>query len=65
MGRLTDRLKGHTVISLDTPVFIYHLEAHPRYMPLTQELLTGVQAGHWAAWRAMSRVTSATARWGK
>jgi predicted nucleic acid-binding protein len=49
MGRLTDRLKHHTVIGLDTPVFIYHLEAHPRYLPLTQELLTGVQAGHWAA----------------
>jgi predicted nucleic acid-binding protein len=49
MGRLTDRLKEHTVIGLDTPVFIYHLEAHPRYLPLTTELLTGVQAGHWAA----------------
>jgi hypothetical protein len=26
-------------IGLDTSVFIYHLEAHPRYLPLTQEVL--------------------------
>lgn len=46
---ITTRLAGHTVIGLDTVVFIYHLEAHPRYLPLTQELLTGVQAGRWFA----------------
>lgn len=46
---LHQRLAGHTVIGLDTSVFIYHLEAHPRYLPLTQDLLTGVQDGRWNA----------------
>ena len=49
MGYLSERLAGHTAIGLDTSVFIYHLEAHPRYLPLTQELLSGVQAGQWPA----------------
>lgn len=62
MGRLTDRLKGHTVIGLDTPVFIYHLEAHPRYLPLTQELLIGVQAGQWAAYTSTVTLMELTVR---
>jgi predicted nucleic acid-binding protein len=49
MRRLIDRLKGHAAIGLDTPVFIYHLEAQPRYLPLTQELFAEVQAGEWTA----------------
>ena len=47
MGRLTERLTGNLVLGLDTSVFIYHLEAHPRYLPLTHELLAGIQNGHW------------------
>jgi hypothetical protein len=47
MGRLTDRLKGHAAIGLDNPVLICHLEAHPRYLALMQELFAGVQAGGW------------------
>ena len=39
MGRLSERLAGHVAVGLDTSVFIYHLEAHPRYLPLTQEVL--------------------------
>ncbi len=49
MGRLTERLDDHTRIGLDTSIFIYHLEHHPRYFPLTQELLSGVEAGRWTA----------------
>jgi predicted nucleic acid-binding protein len=49
VGRIGERLAGHTVIGLDTTIFIYHLEAHPRYRPLTQEVLTGAQAGRWKA----------------
>ena len=49
MGRFEKRLAEHKVIGLDTPVFIYHLEAHPIYLPLTQELLNGVQTGQWQA----------------
>jgi predicted nucleic acid-binding protein len=62
MGRLTDRLKGHTAIGLDTSVFIYHLEAHPRYLPLTRELLTGVEAGRWAACTSTLTLTELTVR---
>lgn len=49
MGRLTEALGSHTRIGLDTSIFIYHLERHPRYFPATQELLSGVESGRWAA----------------
>ncbi len=45
LGRLTARLQAHDVIGLDTSIFIYHFEAHPRYLPLTTALLTGVAQG--------------------
>ena len=44
-----ERLGAHSTLGLDTSVFIYHVEAHPRYLPLTQALLAGVQAGRWTA----------------
>jgi predicted nucleic acid-binding protein len=47
--RFKEQLAEHSVVGLDTSVFIYHFEAHSRYLPLTQELLTGVQAGQWSA----------------
>jgi predicted nucleic acid-binding protein len=47
--RLRERLASHAVIGLDTAIFIYHLEAHPRYRPLTQELLAGIQSGRQTA----------------
>jgi|Deesub1362B_J571_1020462.scaffolds.fasta_scaffold25711_2 hypothetical protein len=40
MERLRDRLTGHAVIALDTSIFIYHLEAHPRYQPLTHHQIS-------------------------
>jgi predicted nucleic acid-binding protein len=43
------QLVNHNIVGLDTGIFIYHFEAHPRYLPLTQKLLTGVQAGQWTA----------------
>ena len=43
MGQLSERVATHTLIGLDTSVFIYHLEGHPDYQPLTQELLAGVE----------------------
>jgi len=49
MGRLTTRLNAHTRIGVDTAIFIYHLEQHPRYGMLTQELLSGVESGRWTA----------------
>ena len=46
---IVERLTAHSTVSLDTSVFIYQLEAHPNYLPLTQTLFTGIQAGRWAA----------------
>jgi predicted nucleic acid-binding protein len=43
------QLAAHAIIGLDTCIFIYHLEDHPRYRPLTQELLAGVQTGRQTA----------------
>jgi predicted nucleic acid-binding protein len=56
------RLDGHAVVGLDTGIFIYHLEAHPRYLPLTRELLTGVQAGRQAAVTSTVTVMELTVR---
>ena len=45
MAGIERQLASHQVIGLDTSIFIYHLEAHPRYLPLTTLLLNSVQAG--------------------
>ena len=42
---LTSRLQAHDVIGLDTSIFIYQFEAHPRYLPLATAVLSGVAAG--------------------
>ena len=62
MERLRERLASHAVIGLDTAIFIYHLEAHPRYQPLTQELLTGIQAGRQRAITSTVTVMELTVR---
>jgi len=62
MDRLRERLAEHAVIGLDTNVFIYHLEAHPRYQSLTQEVLAGIQAGQWAAVTSTVTVMELTVR---
>jgi predicted nucleic acid-binding protein len=62
MERLSGRLTGHAVIGLDTNIFIYHLEAHPRYQPLTQELLAGIQAGRRRAITSTVTVMELTVR---
>ena len=46
---IVERLAAHSTLGLDTSVFIYHVEAHPRYLPLTRVLLAGVQTGQWTA----------------
>lgn len=45
MKRLRDFLRHHPVIGLDTSIFIYHLEDHPRYGPVTADLLTALEKG--------------------
>ena len=46
MGRLTDRLNACSVVGLDTAIFIYHFEQNPLYLPLTRELLSGIEQGN-------------------
>ena len=62
MGQLSERVVTHSVIGLDTSVFIYHLEAHPDYQPLTQELLAGVETGQWKAITSTVTVMELTVR---
>jgi predicted nucleic acid-binding protein len=62
MERLRERLGGHAIIGLDTCIFIYHLEIHPRYQMLTQELLAGVQAGRQTAITSTVTVMELTVR---
>jgi len=45
MATLDQRLASHQIIGLDTSIFIYHFEAHPKYLPLTQVILNQVQTG--------------------
>jgi predicted nucleic acid-binding protein len=45
MDTLEQRLGRHTIIALDTSVFIYHLEAHPTYLSLTETVLGVIQGG--------------------
>lgn len=49
MEQLAERLTAYTTIGLDTPIFIYHLEAHPVYQPLTRMILSGVEHRQWTA----------------
>lgn len=49
---LRRRLAAHRIIGLDSMVFIYHVEAHPFYLPLTRTVLEMVERG------ALQAVTS-------
>lgn len=42
MDTLGERLEAHTVVGLDTSIFIYHLEDHPLYRPFTHQLFEGI-----------------------
>jgi predicted nucleic acid-binding protein len=62
MERLGERLNQHALIGLDTSIFIYHLETHPRYRSLTQELFTAVEAGRLQAVTSTITVMELTVR---
>ena len=49
MGRIGLTVPSGSVLGLDTSIFIYHFEAHPVYLPLTDELLVGIESGRWEA----------------
>lgn len=43
---LIDRL-GTGPVGLDTAVFIYYIEEHPRYLSILDPLFAGIDAGRW------------------
>ncbi len=47
MDRLIQKLKAAGSAGIDTPIFIYHLEAHPRYSSLTHEVFSSMENGKW------------------
>lgn len=42
MGSITETLKKHRIIALDTSLWIYHFEQHPQFAELSGEILTAV-----------------------
>lgn len=47
MERLIQKLTKLGTAGIDTPVFIYHLEAHAKYAPLTQKIFSSMENGKW------------------
>ncbi len=47
LNPLEEQLSGHRRIGLDSNILIYHLEAHPTYLPLTKQILSGIEQGRW------------------
>ena len=45
MANLRERLANHAIVGLDTAVFIYRFEAHPRYVGLTTAVLDNMESG--------------------
>ncbi|MBI1880221.1 MAG: PIN domain-containing protein [Chloroflexi bacterium] len=45
MANLQQRLAAHRLIGLDTTIFIYHVEANQKYLPLTRTILKYVESG--------------------
>jgi len=62
MERIIRKLTGYPVIGLDTSIFIYHFEAHPRYQSLTLPILNGVEKGKWQAVTSMITIMELTVR---
>jgi predicted nucleic acid-binding protein len=46
---LGQRLAAHALVGLDTSIWIYHLEANERYLPLTNQILGAIRSGRPAA----------------
>ena len=47
MERLVQKLTKFGSIGIDTPIFIYHLEANEKYASLTQKSLSSMENGKW------------------
>lgn len=53
--KLASILRAHSLIAIDTPVFIYHFEDNPRYRDLTVPLFEAIESG---ACKAVTSVLS-------
>jgi len=49
LTRLGTFLRRHRRIALDTSVFIYHLQGHPRYLPFTDPVFAWLEQPHRSA----------------
>lgn len=47
--KLASILRGHTLVAIDTPVFIYHFEAHLRYQKITAPIFENIESGSCSA----------------
>lgn len=47
MDRLVQKLRKLEVVGIDTPLFIYHLEANKKYSSLTQKSFSSLENGSW------------------
>ena len=47
MERLIQKLTKVETVGVDTPVFIYHLEADEKYAVLTQKIFSSMENGKW------------------
>lgn len=47
MDRLVQKLKELEIVGIDTPLFIYHLEANKKYSSLTQKSFSSLENGRW------------------
>jgi predicted nucleic acid-binding protein len=45
MGSLGDKLRSTRLVGLDSAIFIYHFEEHPRYQALCTEVFDAMEAG--------------------
>jgi len=45
MGALGDKLRTAHRVGLDSAIFIYHFEEHPRYKELCAEVFDAMEAG--------------------
>ena len=62
MGILQEGLNGHTRLGLDTSIFIYQLEQHPRYSALTHMLLSEIESGRRTACTSIVTLIELTVR---
>jgi predicted nucleic acid-binding protein len=60
MDEFVERLVSAGVAGIDSSIFIYHLEAHPRYSLLTKAALSSMEAGEWRGVTSMIALMEVT-----